>query len=308
MNRHLVTVKVGIESGTDKRMQLNGLAFNQHWLKSLDTQSVQCRRPIQHNRVFTDNLFQNIPHDRFLQFNQTFGRLDRCGQPHQFQLVENERFKQLQCHQLRQTALVQFQLRTNRNNRPTGIIDTFAQQILAETTAFALDHFGQRLQRTLVGPRHRLAATAVIQQGVHCFLKHTFFITGNDFRSAQFEQPFETVVSVDNTAIQIIQIRSRKPPPIQWNKRTQFRRQYRKDFHDHPFRLDTGTLESFQNFQSLGIFLDFCFGLGILQFITQHFGFAIDINRTQQLADTFGPHRCRKLVAVFFIFCGIIIL
>ena len=36
MHRHLVSIKVSIESGTNHWMNLNGLTFNQHWLKSLN--------------------------------------------------------------------------------------------------------------------------------------------------------------------------------------------------------------------------------------------------------------------------------
>ena len=38
---HLVAVKVSVEGGADQRMDLDGLAFNQHGLKCLDAQTVQ---------------------------------------------------------------------------------------------------------------------------------------------------------------------------------------------------------------------------------------------------------------------------
>ncbi len=46
MNRHLVTVKVGVERGTYKRVQLDRLALHKHRLKSLDTEAVQRRRTV----------------------------------------------------------------------------------------------------------------------------------------------------------------------------------------------------------------------------------------------------------------------
>ena len=61
---HLVTIEVGVERGTNKGMQLDRLTFYQDRLKCLDTQSVQCRRTVQHNRMLFDDIFQNIPNLR----------------------------------------------------------------------------------------------------------------------------------------------------------------------------------------------------------------------------------------------------
>ena len=43
VDRHLVTVEVGVERGTDQRVQLDGLALDQHRLEGLDAQPVQGR-------------------------------------------------------------------------------------------------------------------------------------------------------------------------------------------------------------------------------------------------------------------------
>ena len=41
MNRHLVTVEVGVEGRADQRVQLDGLALDQHRLERLDAETVQ---------------------------------------------------------------------------------------------------------------------------------------------------------------------------------------------------------------------------------------------------------------------------
>src|SRR5579875_2993261 len=61
MNGHLVSVEVGIEGRTDKRMQLNSAALNQHCLEGLNAQTVQRRSTVQQDRMILDNLFQHIP-------------------------------------------------------------------------------------------------------------------------------------------------------------------------------------------------------------------------------------------------------
>ncbi len=98
VNSHLVAVEVGVKRSTHQWMQLNGFAFNQYRLKSLNTQTVQRRCTIEHNRVFANDLFQNVPHHGFLAFNQLLGCLDCRGQTHHFQTIENEWLEQFQRH------------------------------------------------------------------------------------------------------------------------------------------------------------------------------------------------------------------
>jgi hypothetical protein len=50
------------------------------------------------------------------------------------QLAEDERLEQFQGHQLGQTALVQLEGWAHGDHRTTRVVDTLAQQVLAETT------------------------------------------------------------------------------------------------------------------------------------------------------------------------------
>ena len=61
MDSHLVAIEVGVECGTYQWMQLNCLTFNQDRLECLDTQSMQCRSTVLHNRMLFDHVFQHIP-------------------------------------------------------------------------------------------------------------------------------------------------------------------------------------------------------------------------------------------------------
>src|SRR5690606_8537033 len=73
---HLVTVEVGVVRGTDQRVQLDGLAFDQHGLKGLDTETVQCRRSVEQYRVFADDLGEDVPHLRQFALDHLLGRLE----------------------------------------------------------------------------------------------------------------------------------------------------------------------------------------------------------------------------------------
>jgi hypothetical protein len=69
--------------------------------------------------------------------------LDGRDQPPFLELVVDERLEQLERHLLRQPALIQLQLGTNDDDRPAGIVDALAEQVLAEAPLLALERVGQ---------------------------------------------------------------------------------------------------------------------------------------------------------------------
>jgi hypothetical protein len=73
---HLVTVKVGVESCADQRMNLKRFALNQHWLEGLDAETVQRRRTVKHHWMFLDDIFENVPHLRATTLDHALGGLD----------------------------------------------------------------------------------------------------------------------------------------------------------------------------------------------------------------------------------------
>ena len=110
---------------------------------------------------------------------------------------------------------MQLELRTDDDDRTARVIDALAEQILPETAALALDHVGQRLERTLVGAGHRLAATAVIEQRVDGFLEHALFVAHDDFRRLEFEQALQPVVAVDDAAVEVVEIGRREAAAVE---------------------------------------------------------------------------------------------
>ncbi len=61
MDRHLVTVEVGVVSRTYQRVQLNSLTFDQYRLECLNAQAVQRRRAVEQYRVLADDFLENVP-------------------------------------------------------------------------------------------------------------------------------------------------------------------------------------------------------------------------------------------------------
>ena len=89
----------------------------------------------------------------FLLLDHLLGLLDGGAVPVLFKLLIDERLEQLKRHLLGQTALVQFQFRTDHDNRTAGVVDALTEQVLTETALFAFERVGQRLQRTVVRRR-----------------------------------------------------------------------------------------------------------------------------------------------------------
>src|SRR4029453_7486847 len=106
----------------------------------------------------------------------------------------------------RKSALVQFQLRTHDDNRAARVVHAFSKQVLAKATLFALQRVGQRLQRTVVGATQYASAATVVEQCVYSFLQHTLLISDDDIGRVEFNHLLESIVAVDDAAIQIVQI------------------------------------------------------------------------------------------------------
>ena len=140
VNRHLVTVKVSVECSTNEWVKLNRFTFNQFWLECLNTQTVKSRSTIQKNRVSFQYIFKDIPNNRIFTIYDFLGRLN-CFYNSSFnEFPDNKRLEKLSRHFLWKTTLVKFQFRTYDDNRTTGVVNPFTQQVLAETSLLSFQH------------------------------------------------------------------------------------------------------------------------------------------------------------------------
>src|SRR5258707_7125642 len=112
--------------------------------------------------MFTNNVFENVPHHRLLLLDHFLGLLDRGAMPLRFQLVIDKRLEKLKRHLLWQTALIELEFRANHDYRPAGVVHALPEQVLAEAPLLALERVGQRLERTIVGAAQNAAAAAVV--------------------------------------------------------------------------------------------------------------------------------------------------
>ena len=299
MYGHLVTIEVSIERGTYQRMQLDGFTFHQNRFERLDTQTMQGRCTVQHDRMLLDHFLKDIPNLRLQLLYHLFGIFNVMCSAVGYQLFHYERLEQLDSHLLWQTTLIDFKFRSYNDNGTTGIVDTFTQQILTETTGFTFQHIGKGFQRTVARSCYRTAAAAVIDQRIHSLLQHTFLVANNDIRSTQLQQSFQTIVTVNDSSVQIVQVGSSETSAVQLYHRTQIRRNYRDYIHDHPFRTVAGLTESLHNLQSLDDAGTLLTGSG-LQDLFEFSGILLQIDVLQKLFDSFCTHAYTESQAIGF--------
>ena len=169
-----------------------------------------------------------------------------------FQTTNDKWLEKCQRHLLGKSALVELELRSNHDHGTTGVVHALTKEILTETSALTLKHVGKRLESTVAGPGHGTSVTPVVEKGIDRFLQHALLVSDNDFRSLQLHQVTETIVPVDDTAIEIIQVGSRKAATFQRHQRTKVGRNDRENRHDHPLGTRVRLEESAGELEALG--------------------------------------------------------
>ncbi len=139
---------------------------------------------------------------------------------------------------------------------------------------------------------------AVVKQRVHSLLQHPLFIANDDVGSLQLKQIFEAVVAVDDTPIQIVQIRRRKSPAFERHKRAQIRRDHRKHLEDHPFRPRPGVGEALNELQPFGEFLADLFAPGVAHRLLDLLVELREVALRQKGLDCFRAHAGYEILAV----------
>lgn len=202
--------------------------------------------------------------------------------------------EQLERHLLRQAALVQLQLRAGHDDRTARIVDALAEQVLTEAALLALQHVGQRLERTLVRARDRAAATAIVEQRVDGFLQHALFVADDDVRRTQLHQALQAVVAVDDAAIQIVEVRRRETTAVQRHQRAQLGRDDRHDLEDHPFGTVARFQEALDDLQALDDLLGLQLRLGRRQLFQKLHLLALEVEVLEHDADRFRADAGRE--------------
>ena len=179
-----------------------------------------------------------------------------------------------------------------------NIIDSFAEQVLAETPLLSFQHVRKGFQRTVAGTRDGATMASIVQQGVNGFLQHALLIADDDFRGMKLQEIAETIVAVDDTAIQVIQVAGRETAAFQRDQRTQLRRNDRQNAQDHPTRIHVVVEESFDQPHTLGDLLADRLAGGGVQVALQLFLQFLQIQLAKKLLDGFSTHAGLEVITI----------
>ena len=78
--------------------------------------------------------------------------------------------------------MAELEVRSDDDDGATGVVDPFPEKVLTETTALALEHVGERLERTIAGTCDSTTVAAVVEKRVDSLLKHPLFVADDNFR------------------------------------------------------------------------------------------------------------------------------
>ena len=297
MHGHLVAVEVGVERLADERMQLNGLALDQHRLEGLNAQSVQGGCAVEQHRVFGDDLFEDVPHLRALPLDHPLGALDVLRVAEIDEPLHHERLEQLQGHQLRQPTLMQLELRSDHDDRPARVVHALAEQVLPEAALLTLEQVRERLERTVARTGDGPAATTVVEERVDRLLQHALLVVDDDLRRTEVDEPLEPVVAVDDAAVEIVEVAGREPATVELHHRPQLRRDHRHRVEHHAHRGVARLLESRDDLQPLQR-PQLPLALTAADHLTKRVRLGVDVEVLDQLLDRLGAHRPLEVLAV----------
>ena len=270
VDRHLVAVEVGVVRGADERMQVDGLAFDEHRLEGLNAEAMQRRRAIEQHRMLANHFVEHVPDLGTHALDHALRALDVMRLLTVHELLHHERLEELERHLFGQAALVQLEVRADDDDGAAGIVDALTEQILTEATLLALEDVAERLERPVIGTRHGASAAAVIDERVDRFLQHALFVLDDDLGRRELQQSLEPVVAVDDAAIEIVEVRRRETAAVELHHRAQFGRDHGHGGQDHPLGLVARGEEGFDDLEAFDR-LHFFLARRLFKFLTQIF-------------------------------------
>ncbi len=279
-------------------MQAQCAAFHQDRFESLNAETVQGRRAVEQDRMLLDDVLQGVPDLGLLLVDHLFGGLDVVGDAVLNQLLHDEGAEQFDRHLLGHAALIDLEIRADDDNASAGVVDTLAQQVLTEAALLALEHVAEGFERAGVGAGNGTPAAAVVDERVHGLLQHALLIAHDDVGGVELHQPLQTVVAVDDAAVEVVEVGGRKAAAVQLDHGTDFRRDDREDGHDHPLRAVAALAEGLDDLEALdqlGLFL----AAGVFELFTQLLGQSVAVDLLEQLLNGLGADAGLKIVLIF---------
>ena len=209
------------------------------------------RRAVQKHGIIFDYVFENIPYFGFHSLDRSLRALYVMALILLYEFLHYVGLEKFDSHFFGKTALIEFKFGTYDDNRTTGIVYSFTEEVLTETTLFTAENSRQRFKISVARAGNGFASAAVVDKRVYGVLKHSLFVSYNDFGRAVLYEFFKTVVSVDNPSVKVVQIGRGKSAAVELNHRTKIGRNYGNYVEYHPFGAASALAERFDDIQPL---------------------------------------------------------
>ncbi len=192
---------------------------------------------------------------------------------------------------------MQLQLRTDDDHGTAGVVDTLAEQVLTEAPLLALQQVRQRLQRTVARAGDRTSTAAVVEQRVDRLLQHALLVVHDDLGCTEVQHALETVVAVDHTTVEIVEVGGRETATVELHHRAQLRRDHRDGVEDHAGRVVTGPQERRDDLESLER-TQLLLALTVTDDLTQLLRLGLEVEGADQRLDGLRTHAAGEVVLV----------
>ena len=121
----------------------------------------------------------------------------------------------------------------------------------------------------------------VVDECIDCLLEHTLFVAHDDVGSVELHQALETVVAVNDAAIEVVQVRRRKATAVELDHRAQVGWDDRQDSHDHPLGLVAALAERLDDAQALRQLLALGAVVRRVDVVLEDFGEFVEVDRAR---------------------------
>src|SRR4051812_15987709 len=145
-------------------MNADRFAFDEDGFEGLDGETMERRRAVEQHRVALGDFFKDVPDFGRLALDHFLGGAHGVHVAEFLEAANDEWLEKDESHFLGQAALVELEFRTNDDDGTAGVIDAFAEEVLTETAALALEHVAQGFQRAIAGAGDGATVATVVEE------------------------------------------------------------------------------------------------------------------------------------------------
>ena len=142
---------------------------------------------------------------------------------------------------------------------------------------------------------------AIVVECIDSLLKHALLVADDDLWGLELKKRAETVIAVDDTTVEIVQIGCRKTPPLKRNKRTKVRRDDGQDIQNHPFGTGLRGHEPLDKLETLRKLLADLLALGLGHLLLDGLLFFKKVQTLHEFPDRFSTHSGDKILSILIL-------